>query len=268
MKRKKARDREPERTHLQHFASVFPEFPAGKRDFDGEKPDLVVHMDKGDLGIEHTQLVRVEAVRGAAPQIVLPQNQEELRRRVIDTARNVFEKRGGAMLQVYAFFSRHDKNALTKSAVDEAALKLADVVAHAVLLSSQEIQDGYWRNIERWNYDEHIPDLFPSQIDSIEFCAVDQPGKVIWGVPDGGFVPTITAEYIQQKIDAKDSKVKNYLTRCSEVWLVLVADNGVLSSYFNISQEVANLTYQSLFNRVFYFENFDRKVVELSIAGK
>ncbi len=252
--------REQEILHLSRFANIFSEFPKGALDF-GDKPDLIVHTDTGDLGIEHTQLFRVES----SPGIVLPQAQERLQERVVARARHLFEERGGGMLWLYVQFSGDDNNALNKHIVDEIALRLADVMVHAVQLPGYKPKDGHWQDLERWDYDLRFPNLFPAQVDQVSFQIVDRPGFVLWGVPRGCFVPEITAHYIQKKIHGKEQKRESYLTRCSEVWLLMVAENGVPSSYFNISPDVAEFTFQSNFDRVFYFENFDSKIIELKI---
>lgn len=252
--------RERERSHLGHFANRYG-FPTEALKF-GDKPDLIVHTDTGDVGIEHTKLVRVEA----APGIVLPQAQEQLQDRVVSRAQAIFEERGGGMLGVNAHFSSDPNNILGKRNVDEAAFRLAAVIAHAAQILGPEVEKSGWQTLEGWNYEERFPGLFfPAQIDLIHFQVVDHPGFVLWGVPRGCFVPDITTQHLQQTIDGKEAKLGSYRSRCSEVWLSMVTENWLPSSYFNITPEVAEFTFRSAFDRVFYFEHFDGKIVELKV---
>ena len=129
------------RTHTYRFYQVSPLVFS-------DKPDLIVHTDAGEVGIEHTKLLQVEAV----PDVVLPQAQEQLQDRVVSRAKAMFEERGGRMLGVIPYFSSDSNNILSKRNVDEAASRLAGVMAHAIQMLGPDVEKGNWQTLEGWDY--------------------------------------------------------------------------------------------------------------------
>ncbi len=195
----------------------------------------------------------------------MPQEQEKLQERVIAHAKDIFEAGGGPMLFLRAYFNHH--NVLSKRTVEDVASRVADVISRMlhIVVQTHEGQE-YHIDVDAWRYDQDFIKLFPSEIDDIRFRIVDRPGSVVWAVNRGCIVPSITSEYIQSRIRKKEAKLPSYRSQCYEVWLLLVTENCVPSSYFDISEDVANHTFNSRFERVFYFENFDNMVVELNVA--
>ena len=144
---KQGRRRE-EQSHLARFLESLPGAPAGVRKF-GDKPDLVIHTETHRIGIEHTQVFRLQDASGRP----FPKEAESLEKRSVERAQQLFEERGGPALLVYVYFNDLP---IRKADVPGIAECLAAVVARIA-----PVEPGGWVEVESWSYNRTVPGAIP-----------------------------------------------------------------------------------------------------------
>lgn len=236
-----------QRYQLEKFKRCYSDFPEGRWEYPPPPdPDLIVHTDEGDLGIEHTRIFRTDHSNGIARQ-----EQESLEERIVNRAREIYEQYGGPPLRVAVLFNSNIR--LGKKDVTSISTFLAGIVARYV----PDVGQQFILDASRF-----IPRPFPSEVNMI---FIDRYGKseMFWTVGRGDNVPTLTPEEVEGKIQNKEAKREQYLSRCSKIWLLIVESGGVPSSHFEIPSAVVEKVYKSNFDRIFLFGDFDCKAIEL-----
>ncbi|MBV9864609.1 MAG: hypothetical protein JO316_04615 [Abitibacteriaceae bacterium] len=66
---------------------------------------------------------------------------------------------------------------------------------------------------------------------------------------------------LQDIISAKHARITSYLRKCSQVWLLIVADAAHISSIGDIDDSVRDYEYTSGFDRIIFYDAFNKKVV-------
>jgi hypothetical protein len=104
---------------------------------------------------------------------------------------------------------------------------------------------------------------FPKEIMMLHVCIQHKENK--WRSSSSGWIPEIAPEYLQERIDQKELKLETYKSKCSELWLLIVADNLRIPSSVDLSDIAINHRYSTGFNRIFFFWNSSRSYVELKL---
>lgn len=240
--------KERELAHLLCFKEVCSFFPEGRIE-PTERPDFVVHASTGLLGIEHTEVFQPGLPHGGSIQA-----QESLRKRVVSRAKDFYTRSCSLLLHVYVFFNRGIE--IKKQDTANMAKVLAQLVGEASPGIGKIVKlEPTW---ETWKN-------FPEEIAYILIHRDKRYKGSDWIAVSAGFVPSIAPEDIQARIEAKESKLDDYKTRCSEVWLVIVADEFQVSSTVNLARPVMEHGYATEFDRVFFFCNYERKFFEFKL---
>jgi hypothetical protein len=198
--------------HLINFKEVCPFFPDGLIEIT-EKPDFIVHTHDNLLGIEHTEIFQPGPTDGTSLQA-----QDSLGQRVVSKAKRLYLKQYSQPLFVQICFN--NKAMISKKSVD----RLAKAVVH--LLEITHIEPGEAITLRRTI--ENSKD-FPNEIIMLHIYA--QHGKENrWVSSSAGWIPEVTPEYIQEKIDQKEKKLDYYKSKCAITWLLVVADNARIPS--------------------------------------
>jgi hypothetical protein len=241
--------KEVERWQLERFKEVWPAFPKGPI-IESEGPDFLVEHDGRLVGVELTQFFR-EPAPGEGPR----QEQEQLRRRIVTRAQELFGQRGGPPLAVGVFFSQYQT--LSKGDVQPLAMSLADYIASlGVPPESRAVVDAA--------DDEHssLPEAF-TRLHVGRFDVLTEPS---WAAPDAGYITDADPGHLQRIVDGKNDLVPTYRAKADELWLVIVAHGFAISSTVTMGADALSSTYRSAFDRVFLLQSFDRRVWELAIA--
>ncbi|HEX8237598.1 MAG TPA: hypothetical protein VF600_16695 [Abditibacteriaceae bacterium] len=235
--------------HLLRFVNSYAELPEGDFILD-DKPDLGLVTSSGVLGIEHTQILEDKL-----------KAQENLQDKVVALAKNLYDQSNGPMLWLDIVFDNHV--ALQRKAVEHTALALADSMLGIEQPLGAERIVNQWVYVENWQYNLRYPNTLPPPIAAVHFKYVDNPRNVLWAVSRSSVVPHLSADQIQAKVDEKADKLSEYQTKCSEVWLLIVADGGAPSSISDLPTDTAGHVYTSSFDRLFFFDNFSDTIKEL-----
>ena len=67
---------------------------------------------------------------------------------------------------------------------------------------------------------------------------------------------------IQEVLTGKESHVQTYRQACKTLWLLIVAE-PVMSSYFSPDENFDSAVFETSFDRVFVYDGFVRRVIEL-----
>ncbi|WP_255991977.1 hypothetical protein [Chitinolyticbacter albus] len=84
-------------------------------------------------------------------------------------------------------------------------------------------------------------------------------------VARAGWVKRTIDQEVVAAVESKKSKVNEYLTKCSEIWLLVVADGHDPSSWFDAQPPVLKVKFESPFHRVYYLDFFDRRLTEIVV---
>jgi len=230
---------------VEVFKSVIADFPAGEliADPHQERPDVVVKTAQARIGIEVTRILNPE----------LRRNESECDQ-MIEAARELYEKRSLPHLHVSVHVT--GEKVFTRSNRQRFASALADVVA-ANVPQANELQE-----VEN---DCNNPAAFPYEIDSILILRNRALTRNYWNAGKAGFILEDFTDRLQAVIDQKESRIGGYDTDCSELWLLIVAENDNPSAAFDPSPATLSHSYTSSFHRVFILNLFQRKVSDLKI---
>lgn len=238
-----------ELTHLEHFKEVYTFFPDGEIE-STETPDFIVHTQDKILGIEHTEIFQPGLSDGTSLQA-----QDGLAQRVVSKANSLYLEQYGQPLLVQIFFNY--RVMIHKKDVD----RLAKAVVH--LIETTPIEPGNPITLRRTT--ENSVD-FPNEIARLHIYAHPNGKENKWRSSSAGWIPEVTPEFVQEQINQKEQKLDNYKSQCSEIWLLLVADNLRNPSSVDLSQLALAYQYSTGFDRVFFFWNSARHYVELQLT--
>ena len=228
-----------EKTLLTYFSQVYPDFPKGKI-YNTESPDFVISLGrKRKLGIELTRLTQPKS-----------ENQEfttaqisNLEKKICYKAQKIFESRNDLPLLVFLYFNnniRVKNNDVTKIA----ETIILDIQNHTADIDRKSMFQIYIENPIANDYVDLIYILYHPNVKSS--C---------WSNAGGYIVPTLSKEYLIQKIDSKEDKLPLYRKkRINNFWLIIVTDSFDRSTSFNINNQIEAWNIKSNFNKVFLFE--------------
>lgn len=232
---------------IKRFKKHYSGFPKGdiRTGTPQKEPDIVVTIQNGDVGIEITEFYREKGSTSLALQA-----QESLKESIVEKAQIIYKKEGNPPLIVSIFWSAHVN--LNNKDIKSISIKLKSLIAN------------------------HIPDIeehveldeassLPDGIATIHIYRIKEFNENDWHNYYSDFIPDCTPERIQQIINEKNIKVSNYRDGFQSLWLLIVALGTRPSSLFNLPQKTLVSTYNSNFDKVFFFDMFTGRVEELNI---
>lgn len=246
---KNQKDRE--RLFLEEVTSIFPYF-AGETITDSEHPDFLISICDKVIGVELVDYVRGQD-KGDSPY----RRNEILWQRVADVARAVFESQHREPLMVH--FLWHSHRHLRKSEVDAMANEAASVIENHIpvkLFDVIQIDHEQIGNRELAHYAR-----------SIRITRTREKEQVLWSFINAGFI-SVPANELQSLIESKDVKVTEYLRKCDEIWLLIVADGSQISSNAELHQDVIDHDYSSDFTNILFYDRLSKNVFQLKVHTK
>jgi hypothetical protein len=227
-----------------------PDFPSGQIE-PTEEPDFLIHGSSSKIGIELTELHRFAPV-GVKPQQAL----EAIRHRVVARAQELYVAKGLPPVRVSVFMREsHD---VKKHHVQPLAAALCQLVERNLPLPNTSTTEEYsWENRER----------FPEPILKVSVHRLDAITKTFFSVPGATWVSALSNADIQRALAPKELKYRTYRLKCDQAWLVINADIGPMSSWFEFDASVPLAPLQTQFDRVFVLRHFGSRLVELDVTG-
>jgi hypothetical protein len=236
--------------HLSRFKESVDWWPEGNL-VHKDRPDFTIEARSGRIGIEHTELLKVDSQRGSSLKA-----QESLWTVVTEMVIGNLAKEGVPFVDVH--IARHPHWPLQKARRSELAKDLCRLISEHVPLVNER---SYLRSRFRDRVD------LPKEIISIRIARFGQLSKHHCHFSLAGFMPELTEAEIRAVVSEKETRISSYQESCSEVWLLIVVDGGAPSSFFDIPNSIADIKLSTAFDRVFIFEYFSGKSWEVGIAG-
>jgi hypothetical protein len=244
-----SRKKQDERWFLERLRSQVTDLPDGEI-VEHEQPDFLIRSRQETLGIELTRLFKKHPDARRVPQA-----DESERRRVVDTARRLFERTSKIPLEVSVFFS--GSASLTKADRERLSRQITDLVVTNIPESNA------WCRIDF----ESCGFSFPNEIASILIARFDVLTQGLWTVPAFGWVQEDFIEGLQGAIQAKMPHLGEYLRKCDRCWLLIVADASGASTFFSASQTTLGHQYQSTFERTYFVQTLSGDVFRLNTTA-
>lgn len=239
--------KEKEWRHLHCFKQNYPDFPEGTIIHDDD-PDFIVQVEKGPIGIEHTELLR----QGWTDRGSYLKAQENEWQKALWKAKQLYETRELPPLDVAVFWNEHLR--LTSARRKELQTELADIIATHLPRQNES------HEIEGTG----LPDSpLPEEVHSIRIARFDFLTKNHWNFPQADWVPELSNEEIREVIAKKEEPLPSYRQKCSGVWLLIVVEGLFPSSLYDVADAVREREFQSEFDKLFLLRYFEGEVIGL-----
>jgi hypothetical protein len=242
--------KQTEVSHLLRFRQNLPAFPEGMVCV-GEAPDFLVNTGHGYVGIEHTQWFRESDAPGGSRM----RARESAEVKVLRFASSRYEARGLPPVWVNILWSLPD---LPTSRIPELANALADIVE--VHLPKQDGEVAIKHPHPGWS-------SLPPEVSYLSIRRKKFFSKNLWVPTRGAFIPTLAPLDLQKRIRKKEGKVTSYRQKCSQVWLLIVANGFEPSTFGELAPEIEEFPFETSFDRVFFLHHADELMVELKTRG-
>jgi uncharacterized protein YciU (UPF0263 family) len=179
---------------------------------------------------------------------------EVLWQKVANTAKEIFETKNNIPLLIH--FHWNKRHFLRQAEI----LRLAN---DFVRLVENHIPEKLFGNI-RIGFDELEGTLQDDVCHSITITRVRNDKQSLWSFISSGWIEVQTNE-IQHLIDAKNDKAHEYLRRCDEIWLIIVADGHYISSNIDLPEATSSNIYESSFEQVLVYDRISSSVFPLRL---
>ncbi len=232
-----------EKQYLEKVKLLYAAFPRGAL-IECEEPDFLVTSEGTICGIEMVQYVRGQG-KGGSPI----RWREELHEQVIVLAKSKHEGQSAIAVSVHVHWFHHRD--VRSGDVD----RIADEICKLVN-SCQPLQVNESIAIE--------PDYRTDISDYVSRVSIRRrsSGKTVWSNVEVGPAQADAVE-LQRLISSKNEKVSSYLKKCSQVWLVIVADGQRISSSGELTLRERQTKFESEFEKVLYYDAESGCVFEL-----
>jgi len=234
---------------IKRFAELLADFPKGEV-IPTENPDFLVECDGSYVGIELTDLYWKSAA-GVLPY----QAGESIRQRVADMVRRELVNQRMPNMAVSLFFSHgfhFDKASAAPTASKVVALVREFLPAHGGRVELGV--NNLWVRL-------------PDGVDEMSICVLPEFTEIHVSAPETAFIPNVEADHIQSEINKKERRLLDYRNRAKVVWLIIIADHGSISSWFETHMNFPVTAYTSKYDRVFLFEWATGIIHELELAS-
>jgi hypothetical protein len=243
-------DKLRERFYLEQLRKVInlPSSPINE----SERPDFLLVSGCHRLGIELTDFY-LPAPCGQR----LHQEQQSLKDQIVERAERLHAEAGGPALYVAVNF--HHSSTLRKQDIQPYAEALADSVLHSSIPPSVKGVQIPWGHRPR----------FTSGI--LLQKSVNGRDKD-WSAEAGGMVASITPEHVSACVKVKtekhnDGKAPHPLSRCDELWLVIVQDyllrRPAPADFTDEACEAFEAVYEGPFHRLIWLISHSPRAYDL-----
>jgi hypothetical protein len=199
------------------------------------------------LGIEFT-VFHLSPPPGKRPH----QEQESLKKRIVDTAERLHRGSGGPALYVSIFFDQD--RPLTKRDSQPLARELADAIFNFPVPVSFE-----YPPVEiPWGF-------LPKGIISISVHGSIDGKSSLWQPAGGDFVSEVSIDQVAEVVRKKAKRAPRARSNCDQLWLVIVSDEFSHAAPAEISEEAVNAEYEAPFDRLVWLIPHAPSAIELRI---
>lgn len=224
-----------ESIHFKIFRKKLNNFPDGEV-WHEDKPDFWVKTNSGVLGIEHC-LIHIPHHERTPLQAIESQTDE-----IISIAQEHAELRGTPEVHAKFLFNNNFKPLNKKQRVNLG--REISLIIHNKILEEKNITP--FQSID-------IRQNLPTQLKLIHFIFVEQNMRHRWHCARAGWALTNTQELFQNTIDNKGKKHQEYLKKCKECWLLMLAGMKP-SGFIHPNAKSIEHVYFSSFKRTYFLD--------------
>lgn len=237
-----------EQAIIGFFREAYEDFPRGKL-VKSESPDFELKINrKRSIGIELTRLFK----NGNDPEHLPVKNPRALYKRIVRESRQFFEMRSELKLSVHLSFPAEIQ--LPRARIGDTAARVANTIR--LNLSGSDLTQVIQLRIE--------PPEAPYPVSEINVLHHPGQSAPVWNYAEVFTPRELTEENVLKLINHKEEKLQIYQKkRFDKYWLIVVVDALSNGSSFNIHNKIEQWNIETHFNKVFLFEQFNRKIFEL-----
>ena len=241
-------NRQKEDSFFESFVNLSQDIPTGKWER-SEAPDYLLHTGSSRIGLEITALV-LDSPHADYPLASIRRSQDG----IFVKAASMAAEEGIAPLKVCALF-RSDR-----AAVDEHA-------ASVELLEFVKEQLPHIDDKRSWHYyDSGLQHFGWVQIQRGTINGQHWLDTHRWGRIHQNWVLIDPTAELQGIIAKKGLKIDAYLAKCHECWLLVGVDEWTAPEAVTLSANGVARLYCSLFTRVYFLRNVERRLNRLNIV--
>jgi hypothetical protein len=231
--------------YLKKAQAVCPDLPQESPAL-SEAPDFLFHTSSKRLGVEVTDFVRRLNDSSLTLRTI-----ESLHAMVANAARAKFESKHRIPLWTGLHWDSRFK--FRKKDVDGIASQLTALIESDIPPTAHEGTTFDWES------HGDLP-IFEA-IHRVSVRRLKDRATGVWAAIDAGFIGGNMAD-IQAVVDLKEPKIRSYLSRCDEVWLLIVADGARISSTLDLESEPGS-EVRTQFARVLLYDGDSNTVSRL-----
>lgn len=214
-------------------------------------PDSIIQLEGRNIGIEHINIKHSDLANSEGP-----------RRNIVLGAQRLAEANKISPVIVQVLF--REKN-LPESKKDRKTLstKLYETIRNNINKISKE--KSTCLNIpenRQENMQENIQSIYARHAFYGRKCHY-------WSSVEAGWILTLRPEKIQELIDKKNPKHKEYInSNCNDVWLLIIIDRTKNDQRFVLDKNISNTIFNSEFSKIFIFDIINKEVTLLKTQAR
>jgi len=225
-----------ERHYFDIAREKIDDFPSGDIDDRCESPDFLIRCGSTVIGVEITRIF-------ARPEAGFPvPSQDTERDLIVERAQELARIRGVQNIWVDVLFN--PRFLFRRRHREPTASSLVELIA-------ENIPEPPSVGISNWRPKSS---MLPTGVDAVSVWQSNVLTSHLWQNGSAGIVNENFGPLLQEKIVEKEPKLSSYLTKCSECWLVVVADWRGPSGFFQMSDETVGQIYRTSFDRVYFLD--------------
>jgi hypothetical protein len=232
-----ARHKEEEHQYLRSFRYLCNDFPDGHLQ-DHERPDFVLVTAQRKIGIELTRVFKSGGGTQSSQQSI-----EATKDEIVVAARTYSECLNSPPAHVSLFFSL--QRPLPSKARQKIARRVAQVVHDNMPPEGKSV---------RLDCGAGGPRNQPIEVDLILINRVHPVDRPRWGWIEMGAIQMNAIELLEAAIKEKAQRLDDYLRRCDECWLLIVAPSFKPSGKIHPDEHSLSHTYASPFSRTYFLD--------------
>lgn len=234
----------------QKFGKTFPYGEVSHKT--AQKPDFLINGANSVIGIEHMELFKNKSPN----KPYSPQKEEGFREKIISDAQKLCERKSIPPIQVNVFF-----NSLKHISGNKAQFELSKSIANVIEIACREKKD------EIFNLtcsELGLPEIYQIRVIRGTLNGQTWLTSHRWQEARASWVDRRFVSGLQESIDRKNDRYKEYRKKCEECWLVIVVNRSKDSQALEITEEMLQHKYNSEFDRTFYMEVMLKDLYELT----
>ena len=177
-----------------------------------------------------------------------------MRQRVVARAQELYGAGGHPPVRCTVFMNNAH---IRKDQVEELATAIARIAVRNLPGPNSSTKESY-----EWTNRSYFPEL----LDTVAVHRLDPITENFFSCPGATWVAPLSSADIERALASKEAKYRTYRKKCDEAWLLINADIGAMSTWYEFDPAAIAGPFKTSFNRVFVLRHFGSKLHELSLT--